>query len=123
MSKAKKIAAIIAFLTAAACVQAVPVDAENFEPFHQWMAAVLTNDSTALKQFYSTQPPAKIRVKTVMHDADTDISFWLEPKVLTMKAEIIRGTLPRPGICHLILHLDVVTAASGGHPVTITDDQ
>src|SRR5262249_50972749 len=66
---------------------------------------------------------AKIRVKTVMHDADADISFWLEPKVLTMKAEIIRGTLPKPGICHLILHLDVVTVASAGQPVTVTNDQ
>ncbi len=106
----------------------VPVDAQNFEPFHQWMAAVLTNDAAALKSFYSTNPPAKVRVKTVMHDADADTSFWLEPKVLTMKAEIIRGTLPKPGVTHLILHLEAVTAASGGQPVSITpvsiiDDQ
>ncbi|MGH9496655.1 MAG: hypothetical protein ACRD3B_16770 [Candidatus Sulfotelmatobacter sp.] len=123
MKQAIKLSAVIALLTAAACAQASPVDAENFEPFHQWMAAVLTNDATALKAFYSTKPPAKVRVKTLMHDADADISFWLEPKVLTMKAEIIRGTLPKPGIAHLILHLDVVTAASGGQPVSITDDQ
>jgi thioredoxin-related protein len=123
MNQAIKTAAAIAVLAAAACVQATPVDAENFEPFHQWMAAVLTNDAAALKAFYSTNPPAKVRVKTLTHDADADISFWLEPKVLTMKAEIIRGTLPKPGIAHLILHLDIVTAASGGKQVSITDDQ
>jgi Thioredoxin-like len=123
MKQATKIAAVIALLAAAGWVHAVPVDAQNFEPFHQWMAAVLTNDAAALKSFYSTNPPAKVRVKTVMHDADADTSFWLEPKVLTMKAEIIRGTLPKPGVTHLILHLEVVTSASGGQPVSITDDQ
>jgi hypothetical protein len=123
MKPAARIAAVIALLTAAGWVHAVPVDAQNFEPFHQWMAAVLTNDAASLKSFYSTNPPAKIRVKTVMYAADADTSFWLEPKVLTMKAEIIRGTLPKPGIAHLILHLEVVTAASGGLPVSITDDQ
>ena len=123
MKQATKIAAVIALLAAAGWVHAVPVDAQNFEPFHQWMAAVLTNDAATLKSFYSTNPAAKVRVKTVMYAADVDTSFWLEPKVLTMKAEIIRGTLPKPGIAHLILHLEVVTAASGGQPVSITDDQ
>jgi thioredoxin 1 len=127
MKRATKIAAVfallVAALTAASWARPVPVDAENFEPFHQWMASILTGDAAALKAFYSTQPAAKVRVKTVTHDADADTSFWLEPKVLTMKAEVIRGTLPKPGIAHLILHLDVVTAASGGKPVSITDDQ
>ncbi|HLZ43157.1 MAG TPA: thioredoxin family protein [Candidatus Sulfotelmatobacter sp.] len=95
----------------------------DFAPFQQWMGAILTGDAAGLKELYSTNPPAQIRVKTVMHDADADISFWIGKKVRSMNVDLVRGTAPRPDITHLILRIDMVTASSEGKPVLITDDQ
>jgi thioredoxin 1 len=94
----------------------------SFAPFQQWMAAVLTGDAATLKSLYSTNPPAQVRVKTVMHDADADASYWIGLKVRNMKVEIIRGTVPRPDITHLILHIGINTESSKA-PIAVTNDQ
>jgi len=95
-------------------------DAASFAPFQQWVGAILTADEAALKALYSTDPPAQIRVKGSMLDANADVSFWLGMKVRSMKVEVIRTTTPRPEITHIIFRADVVTA--NGQPTTITDD-
>jgi hypothetical protein len=87
------------------------------------MGAVLTGDATTLKSLYSTDPPAQVRVKTIMHAADADTSFWIGEKVQNMNVELVRGTAPRPDIAHLILRINMVTASSNGKPVLVTDDQ
>src|SRR5271166_2744627 len=61
-------------LLAVAAAQSAP---DTFPPFEQWKTAVLAGDAPALKALYSTDPAAQMRIKTVMHEADADTSFWL----------------------------------------------
>ena len=126
MNRAKKFVFVIALAMAVAyAVWAQSPTAPNadFAPFQQWMGAILTGDAAALKGLYSTDPAAQVRVKTQMHDADADISFWIGKKVRSMNVDLVRGTAPRPDITHLILRINMVTAASDGKPVLVTDDQ
>jgi hypothetical protein len=128
MNRAKKFVFVIALAMAVACAgwaQSPAPAAPNadFAPFQQWMGAILTGDAAALKGLYSTDPAAQVRVKTQMHDADADISFWIGKKVRSMNVDLVRGTAPRPDITHLILRINMVTASSDGKPVLVTDDQ
>jgi hypothetical protein len=109
---------VVSTLTISGVAQGAP-DAATFAPFQQWMAAVLTGDAGTLKSMYSTDPAAQIRVKTVMHDADADTSFWLGLKSPTMKVEIIR-LIVRPARANVIFHADVT---SGSQSFGVTDDQ
>lgn len=128
MNRAKKFVFVIALAMAVACAgwaqsPAPPAPNADFAPFQQWMGAILTGDAAALKGLYSTDPAAQVRVKTQMHDADADISFWIGKKVRSMNVDLVRGTAPRPDITHLILRINMVTASSDGKPVLVTDDQ
>ena len=101
--------------------QAAAPDARaSFAPFEQWMAAVLTSDAAALRALYSTEPLAQVRLKTVMHDADADTSFWIGLKVRSMKVEFVLQRF-RPDQVSLIFRADVV--AGNGQTFSITDDQ
>lgn len=126
MNRARKFVFVIALAMAVACTSWAESPAApnaDFAPFQQWMGAILTGDAAALKGLYSTDPAAQVRVKTQMHDADADISFWIGKKVRSMNVDLVRGTAPRPDITHLILRINMVTAASDGKPVLVTDDQ
>ncbi len=119
--KMKRVAVTLlaaAALTISAAGQGTP-DSSTFAPFQQWMAAVLTGDAATLKSMYSSDPAAQIRIKTVMHDADADTSFWLGLKSPTMKVEIIR-LIVRPARANVIFHADVT---SGSQTFAVTDDQ
>ena len=94
----------------------------DFAPFQQWMRAVLTGDAAALKVLYSADPPAQVRVKAVMHDADADTSFWLGLKARSMKVEFVREII-HPEKASLIFRADIVTGESNGQTVSVTDDQ
>jgi thioredoxin 1 len=94
----------------------------SFAPFEQWIGAVLTADAKTLKSLYSTDPPAQVRVKTVMHDADADTNFWLGHQVRNLQVEMIRQIL-RPDRASLIFHADVVPGVPGEKPFRVTDDQ
>ncbi len=94
-------------------------DTTTFAPFQQWIGAVLTGDAATLKSLYSIDPAAKIRVKTVMHDADADTSFWLGFKSPIMKVEIVRLII-RPSRANVIFRADVT---SGNQAIAVTDDQ
>ncbi|HET9308823.1 MAG TPA: thioredoxin family protein [Candidatus Sulfotelmatobacter sp.] len=126
MNRARKFVFVIALAMAVACAgwaQSPAAPNADFAPFQQWMGAILTGDAAALKALYSTDPAAQVRVKTQMHDADADISFWIGKKVRSMNVDLVRGTAPRPDITHLILRINMVTASSEGKPVLVTDDQ
>lgn len=126
MNRARKFVFVITLAMAVACAgwaQSPATPNADFAPFQQWMGAILTGDAAALKGLYSTDPAAQVRVKTQMHDADADISFWIGKKVRSMNVDLVRGTAPRPDITHLILRINMVTAASEGKPVLVTDDQ
>jgi thioredoxin 1 len=95
----------------------------HFPPFEQWKAAVLAGDAATLKSLYSTGPAAQIHISSSVrdaHDADTDISFWLGLKPLSMKTEVVRNT-PRHGHISYIFRAEVQPAS--GPTISITDDQ
>jgi len=97
-------------------------DASSFAPFQQWMGAVLTADSAGLRALYSTDPPSKVRVKTVMHPGEDDTNFWLNEKVRSMQVEIVR-VIVRPTRANIIFRADVVPGAANAQPFKVTDDQ
>lgn len=94
----------------------------DFAPFQQWMGAVLTNDAAALKSLYSADPPAQVRVKTAMHDADADISFWLGLKPHSMKVEVVRNEV-RYDHVSFIFRAEVVSRMPNSQPLNVTEDQ
>jgi hypothetical protein len=105
---------VILMMSVSAWAQnATPSPDGSFVPFQQWMAAVLTSDTAALKALYSKDPPAQIRVKSVMHEASADTDFWLGLKVRNMKVEMVRLII-RPDRASLIFRADVLTGLPDG---------
>jgi thioredoxin family protein len=120
----KFVAASVILVTSVSALaqSAAPSPDGSFVPFQQWMAAVLTGDAAELKALYSKDPPAQIRVKSVMHDASADTDFWLGLKVRNMKVEMVR-LLIRPDRANLIFRADVLTGLPDGKTLSVTDDQ
>lgn len=119
--------AVIAVLLASTCATwaqapASSPDASSFTPFQQWMGAVLTSDAATLRGLYSTDPPAQVRLKTVMHPGTDDLNFWLDLKVHSMKVEIVRLVM-RPARANIIFRAAVVPGAANAQPLNVTDDQ
>jgi hypothetical protein len=122
MKRTIQFAVFMALSVLTAVAQSAPAatpDAATFAPFQQWMGAVLTSDAATLKALYSTDPAAQIRIKTVMHDADSDTSFWLGMKSPSMKVEIVR-LIVRPTRANVIFRADL---SSAGQTIAVTDDQ
>jgi thioredoxin 1 len=97
-----------------------PDAAATFVPFEQWKSAVLTGDAATLKSFYSTDPPARVLIDTVVRDAGADVSFWLALKPRSIKVEVVRNT-PRRGHISYIFRAQVQPAS--GPTIDLTDDQ
>jgi hypothetical protein len=117
------LATIVLSFVSACWTQAAPsasTDAGSFPPFQQWMGAVLTGDSSTLTGLYSNDPPAEISIKTMNHTADADTTFWLDLKVRSMKAEIVRLVV-RPERASIIFRAAIV--ADDGRTVNVTDAQ
>jgi thioredoxin-related protein len=93
-----------------------------FPPFEQWMGAVLTGDAAGLKALYSSDPPAKISINRITHEADVDTGFWMGLKARNMKVELIRQIVG-PEKASIIFRADVVSGLPNGQTVTVTDDQ
>ena len=95
-------------------------DAGSFPPFQNWMGAVLTGDASTLTGLYSNDPPAEISVKAMNYTADADTTFWLDLKVRSMKADIVRLVV-RPDRASVIFRAAVV--AADGRTLNVTDAQ
>jgi thioredoxin 1 len=92
----------------------------HFAPFEQWKAAVLAGDSVALNSFYSTNPPAQVRVNAVMRDARADVDFWLKVKPRNLKTEVVRNELRHGHISYIFrAQIDPVS----GPESNLTEDQ
>jgi thioredoxin 1 len=126
MNRIAKFAGVIIIGVLASAVawaqSSMPSPDASFAPFEQWMGAVLTADATTLKGLYSTDPPAQVRVKTVMHRADADTDFWLSLKVRSMKVGLVR-VIVRPDKASIIFRADVVPGQPGAQAISVTDDQ
>jgi thioredoxin 1 len=104
------------------CASAQSGDAPNphFPAFEQWKAAVLAGDAATLNSLYSTDPPAKVHVNLVTHDATADVNFWLGLKVRDLKTEVVRNE-PRHGHISYIFRAQVKPA--NGSLLNVTEDQ
>jgi thioredoxin 1 len=105
-----------------ACAPAQNADSPDpyFAPFEQWKAAVLAGDGAALRSFYSTNPPAKVSIGTVLHDASADVDFWIGLKPREVKTEAVRNE-PRHGHISYIFRAQVQPAS--GPLLNLTEDQ
>lgn len=112
----------VAFVIVLSAAAGVAQSAADFVPFQQWMGAVLTGDAAALKGMYSTDPAAQVRVKSVMHDVDADLSFWLGLKSPSMKVEIVR-LIVRPTRAGIIFRATVVPGVPNAQSFNVTADQ
>jgi thioredoxin 1 len=92
----------------------------DFAPFQKWMGAVLSGDGATLKSLYSSDPPARVRVKGTMAGADSDLSFWLGLKPRTMTVDVVRNE-PRRG--HISFIFRSTVTSDSGRVLTLTDDQ
>lgn len=97
-------------------------DPSTFAPFQQWMGAVLTSDVSTLEALYSTDPPAQVRLKTVMHPGTDDSHFWRDEKVRSMKVEIVR-LIVGPTKANVIFRAEIVPGVANGQAFNVTDDQ
>src|SRR5262252_8670229 len=93
---------------------------QTFAPFEHWKKAVLSGDATTLKEFYSTDPAAKVQINSRTRDAEADINFWLGLKPRSMTVEVVRNE-PRRGHISFIFRSRVVSA--DGKTILLTDDQ
>jgi len=119
-TKLLRTAATLALALGTSWAQSTTTPAESFPPFERWKAAVLSADAATLKPMYSTQPPAQIRIKTVMHDADADTTFWLALKPKAMTVDFVR-LIVRPTIASVIFRTEIT--AADGKKMSLTDDQ
>ena len=113
-------ALLISTLMATAVLAQSAAPADSFAPFEQWKASVLAGDATTLKTFYSIDPAAQIRIKTVMQGVDADTNFWLSLKPKSMSVEFVR-LIVRPNIASVIFRAEVL--AGDGKKISLTDDQ
>ena len=97
-------------------------ESRAFAPFEQWKSAVLSGDGGALKAFYSVDPPAQVRINSVMRDVDADVNFWLSLKPRAINIEVVRDE-PRHGHISFIFRAEVASGLSNGQTVFLTDDQ
>ncbi len=111
-----------ALMLALICASAQSADAPNphFPPFEQWKAAVLAGDAARLGSFYSTDPPAKVRVNSLSHDASADLDFWLGLKARDLRTEVVRNEA-RHGHISYIFRAQVEAAT--GAVLNVTEDQ
>jgi thioredoxin 1 len=107
-------------VTACAWAQNADLPDPHFAPFEQWKAAVLSGDRATLKSFYSTDPPAKVSIDTVAHDASADVDFWIRLKPREIKTEVVRNE-PRHGHISYIFRAQVESA--DGPTLNLTEDQ
>jgi thioredoxin 1 len=105
---------------ACASAQTANLPDPHFAPFEQWRAAVLSGSRATLNSFYSTDPPAKVQVNRVMHDASADVDFWIRLKPREVKTEVVRNE-PRHGHISYIFRAQVRPA--GGPALKLTEDQ
>ena len=119
MTRMTGFAVIIVLAVATTNSWSQTADASPF-PFEQWKAAILAQDAATLKNFYSTNPAAQVRVTSVMHHTDADTSFWLGLKPRSIDVEVVRNTI-RHGHYSFIFRARVLLP--NGQTLNITDDQ
>jgi hypothetical protein len=59
-----------------------------FAPLQQWRSAIIDGDAAALRELYSTNPPAEIEAPSGKISAEDDVAFWTGLKVRKLKLDV-----------------------------------
>jgi thioredoxin 1 len=88
----------------------------KFAPLEHWKAAVISGNPETLKQLYSSEPPARVTVKSkgsTEVSAETDAEFWAGLKVKSLSLSVGDSKSPEPGMRQLMFQATVRTAPPG----------
>lgn len=97
--------------------KSAPATSFAFEPLDNWKAAVLAGNKTALMNFYTTNPAA--RVKTPQGDTldpAEEPAFWsmLKPAGLDrLNIQVLEANTPQPGVMALTLRMEAGLKSGG----------
>ncbi|GAC1433133.1 MAG: hypothetical protein NVSMB58_16360 [Terriglobales bacterium] len=117
----QRLATVFAILLVAAMATlcgAQAVSSEPFGPLEHWKSAIIKNDATSLRTFYSTNPAAKITTKDGEVETEGDIEFWKSLNVRKLGIDVVESNSSQPGQQQLVLQLKIKSAGSP-HPRTL----
>ncbi|HEU5411197.1 MAG TPA: thioredoxin family protein [Candidatus Acidoferrales bacterium] len=81
----------------------------EFAPVHAWKLAVLSGNTAALRDLYSSDPPSAILTsKGEIRDPDEEPQFWLAAKsngLQRLKLRIRKRDSPQPGVQRVMFEL------------------
>lgn len=117
----QRLATVFAILLVAAMgtlCGAQAVSSEPFGPLEHWKNAIIKNDATSLRAFYSANPGARITTKNGEVNTEADIEFWKSLKVRKLGVDVVESNSSQPGQQQLVLQLEVKSAGIP-HPRTL----
>ena len=95
---------------AAASVRSTAPQSGEFAPVQAWKVAVLSGNSAALRDLYSSDPPSAILTsKGETRDPDEEPQFWLAAKsrgLQRLQLRIRRHDSPQPGVQRVMFELE-----------------
>lgn len=103
-------------------VAAAFADAPAFAPVDQWKDAVVSGNSVALKQLYSSSPAAHVENPQGIIDTDADVAFWVGLKAGQMKLTLLQSDAADPKTQQILLQAEVLSKAPA-HTVYVTERQ
>jgi Thioredoxin-like len=82
-----------------------------FAPLEQWKAAVLAGDAAKLRALYSTNPAARVILKSGETNAEADVTFWIGLKARRVKLEMAESASSEPGMQQVAFQVEINGAA------------
>jgi thioredoxin 1 len=102
--------------TALLCAHSAAQTTPSFTALTRWKAAVISPNSSALKELYSNDPAPRITVvgknSSQISPAD-DAKFWKEMKATQLTLKVANLNAPQPGIQQVTFEATVKTAPPG----------
>jgi thioredoxin 1 len=89
-------------------------DDKPFAPFEQWKDLVLKGDAAGLRELYSTNPVAQIKVGADSElDISGDIHFWTGLKAKSIKIDVLQNGSPQvqPGAYQILFRAEIHSLA------------
>jgi len=78
-----------------------------FPPLDKWKSAVVSHDSAALRNLYSSAPAAKISAPKSDLDADAEVAFWMGLNVRDLKIKVSQLDSPEPDLRQLVMTVEI----------------
>jgi hypothetical protein len=81
--------------------------AAAFSPLEDWKNAVVAENVTALKAFYSIDPPARVSTVSGESSVDSDIAFWTGLKPWRIKLDVLQSQSPQAGVQQVVFEAEI----------------